>query len=233
MTSTWLTTDNQPELLPSGASRANRVKPLSPRYGVPQIPCRMCGIRGSAATWDRPIFATDNFVVVPSKGAFLVGWLMIVPTKHVLSIAGLTEAHSAELEELITQVSDKQRRGFASPTIFEHGACVSGTTFGCGIDHAHVHLVPLPASIDLRAHAESALGQAFHHEAVSTGHPYLRLRQPGSSTWLSLSPTGPLPRQFFRQVIWEALGRPSASYDYDEAPCEAEVTETIRMLAAP
>lgn len=203
---------------------------LSEVSRAPAAGCRMCAMRTSRAPWDTPIVSTDHFVVVASKGAFLPGWLMIVPKTHVLSMAELGDDHSDELEELIASVRELQQPVFGSPTMFEHGASVPGTSFGCGIDHAHLHLVPLPPTMDLRALAEAELGEGFLPEPAQFGDPYLRLRAPGTSGWLWQSPTRSIPRQFFRQLIWVASNRPSSSYDYDESPCEDVVRRTVRTL---
>ena len=42
-------------------------------------------------------------------------------------------------------------------TMFEHGASHTGSIMGCGVDHAHVHLVPL--DFNLAEEAVSELGR--------------------------------------------------------------------------
>jgi diadenosine tetraphosphate (Ap4A) HIT family hydrolase len=211
----------------------NGVASLSPRSASASRPhsvCRLCGIRNSAAHWDRVLLESDHFLVVPSKGGFLPGWLLIVPKHHLLSMAQLDPARSAELDSLTITVSDLVASRFAAPTTFEHGATCPGTIFGCGIDHAHLHVVPLPRRMSLRAIAEEELGERFGRFAPSPLRPYLRVREPSDPTWFTLEPLARPPRQFFRQLIWRATAQPSASYDYDESPCLHQVEKTIAGL---
>jgi hypothetical protein len=119
---------------------------------------------------------------------------------------------------------------FAPPTAFEHGDTHPGTTFGCGIDHAHLHVVPLPIGMNLKTLAETVLGQPFGTLLPSPSQPYLRIRTPITQDWFSLEPRTSLPRQFFRQIIWYAAAQPSASFDYDESPCEEHVQLTVAKL---
>ena len=156
---------------------------------------------------------------------------MIVPKQHVLSMAQLDIAVRQELECLLIEVSELIELRFSPPTLFEHGAARPGTTFGCGIDHAHLHVVPLPTGLNLVTLAETVLGQRFEVRVPSPSQPYLRIRTPGTQDWLSVEPRPGPPRQFFRQIIWHAMAQPSISYDYDESPCEEHVQTTIAELA--
>lgn len=192
--------------------------------------CRMCAIQRSTAVWDCVLWESAHFVVVPSKGGFLPGWLLIVPREHVLSMGQIDPHLAGELDDLTTRVIERVRLQFGPPTCFEHGAVHQGTTFGCGIDHAHVHVVPLPRELSLRATAEAALGSRFEHRAPKPGCPYLRIREPGHLDWVTLEPEASPPRQFFRQLIWRSSGGAASSYDYDAAPCDEEVERTVAVL---
>ena len=54
-------------------------------------------------------------------------------------------------------------RAFGPVTVFEHGPSRPGRAPGCGVDHLHVHLVPLP--FDLKG-AMEALFPMVHWSAV-------------------------------------------------------------------
>lgn len=193
--------------------------------------CRMCGLPRSHATFDRALIETRNFVVVPSKGGFLVGWLMVVPREHVLSSAALSAPVRDELNQLIERLSQHLTARIAPPTIFEHGATQPGSEFGCGVDHAHVHLVPLDPSVSLLGLAEQKLGARFNLTRPDNCRPYLSVREP-NGPWRALHPTGAVPRQFFRQLIWRHHGSPGSSYDYDQEPCAELAERTLAMLVA-
>lgn len=195
--------------------------------------CRFCQIRSSTAPWDKVILKSENFFVVPSKGAFLPGWLLVVPIHHVLSVEQLPLSLTEELDSLLVRVTRLLESHYGAPTVFEHGAVTDGTTFGCGIDHAHLHVVPLPAGVDLRRLAEAALNEPFLPRETELTRPYLRIRLPCSRTWLAVEPSTAPPRQFFRQTIWRGTGARGLSYDYDESPCEEQVRRTVATLVGP
>jgi ATP adenylyltransferase len=223
---------------PGGIARFENspsAKPIpQPVYAWPERAiCRFCQIRSSTAVWDKVILESEHFIVVPSKGAFLPGWLMVVPISHVLSMAQLPLSLAEELDSLLVRVTCLLELHYSAPTMFEHGAVTAGTTFGCGIDHAHLHVVPLPAGVDLRMMAEAALDEPFVPRETALTRPYLRIREPRSRAWLAVEPSTAPPRQFFRQTVWRGTGARCLSYDYDESPCEEQVRKTVATLVDP
>ncbi len=198
---------------------------------APHPQCRFCHPRSASAPWDTVLCETENFKVVPSKGGFIVGWVMIIARSHLLSMAQLTRSTHAELDALVKRVSLILSEKFAPPTIFEHGASVRNSTFGCGIDHAHLHIVPLPEELKLRASAEHLLGVPFKSQAsANPQNAHFRIKEPGDSTFFIVEPSTPPPRQFFRQVLWKTGLFSIDSYDYDVSPCEDVVFETLKRL---
>lgn len=90
---------------------------------------------------DRTLFATDSFVVLPSLGPIGRWHLLLVPRNHVTSLSQLPP-HAAEecwwiLERLRTVLIDDGQQ----VTTFEHGTCGTEEAGGCGIVHAHGHVV--------------------------------------------------------------------------------------------
>ena len=56
--------------------------------------CRLCSIvksRHINGIVDKPIHETPNYMVIPSIGAFIDGWVMIVPRKHIYDMSELYE----------------------------------------------------------------------------------------------------------------------------------------------
>jgi diadenosine tetraphosphate (Ap4A) HIT family hydrolase len=203
---------------------------LTPDRPATAAACRLCRIGASTAIWDRVLWESENFRVVPSKGGFVAGWLMVVPQAHVLSMAHLSPTVYDELDELVADISARLTDRFGPPTAFEHGAVTENTPFGCGIDHAHLHLVPLSDDVPLRALAEQALGKKFIVQPAAPTGPYLRVREPVDPGFGVLEPLISPPRQFFRQLIWRARAWHVHSYDYDLAPCREQVRATVAAL---
>ncbi len=94
----------------------------------------------------RFVLRTSHFVVMPTLGQLFKGSLLIVPVAHVETLASLPPDHLSELAALLEQVQCKLR-DFGQPVFFEHGSTqeVAGS---CGIFHAHLHVVPLPARLE-------------------------------------------------------------------------------------
>jgi diadenosine tetraphosphate (Ap4A) HIT family hydrolase len=98
-------------------------------------------------TQSRIVYEQNNFVAMPTLGQLFKGSLLIFPKEHVERMADLP---ITELKNLISFVSKIERasKSLGTPLLFEHGAkCESNA--GCGIYHAHFHLVPLPHGAQL------------------------------------------------------------------------------------
>jgi len=100
--------------------------------------------------FNRIIKETKNFVIIPTIGQIVEGYLLIVPKQHYLCIGALPPNHFEELEKIIDNCKKALLSVYNKKTImFEHGAV--GISFkeraGCCTDHAHLHVVP--AEVDL------------------------------------------------------------------------------------
>lgn len=110
--------------------------------------CRFCNIASGQQAYgnaDRPIKSSENYLAIPSIGAFIEGWVLIIPKKHDLSLS-----HHYGLDEFLkfsTEVEELVRAKYGSCILFEHGANKEGSLTGCGVDHAHFHIVPYEASL--------------------------------------------------------------------------------------
>src|SRR6266852_4207519 len=109
--------------------------------------CRFCrALTGGAnGIWtDVPIYETDGFVVTPSLGALVEGWLLVLPREHAVNTsriaANLRQEFTAIVDRTVAIVADE----FGPVTLFEHGPSYDGSRLGCGVDHAHLLVVPLP-----------------------------------------------------------------------------------------
>ena len=121
--------------------------------------------------------------------------------------------------------------------MFEHGPADPGTAVGCGIDHAHVHLVPA-GSLDLTSTAlrefsdlawRPARSFSDTRDASVMGVPYLYVESPGAAAWIA---TGhDIPSQALRRILAAEQGRPD-EYDWKAFPRLEMVQETIASIRA-
>ena len=201
-------------------------------------PCRFCDIAaGHASRWpDSTLFETKSYVVIASIGALVPGWAMVLPRGHALN---LVDAFSdSEFCKLRLQVSMMLASAYPSRPVrmFEHGAQTDRSQAGCGVDHAHLHLVPLHESLvpwlqqerepaNWRRLALSRVPDAVH------GREYLLYcdtpKTLDPKCWLSF-PGNPVS-QYFRRIVAAAQDA-SAQYDYQVHPFLTNVAETQARL---
>src|SRR6266478_5711524 len=109
--------------------------------------CQNLKTAGASAPWDTVLYDSGNFAIVPTKGALVPGWLLVVAKRHALCVGALSNPELDELKSCLASARNLVQKNFGAPTIFEHGPSLAGTTLGCGIDHVHVHVAPLAFSL--------------------------------------------------------------------------------------
>lgn len=96
----------------------------------------------------RIITQTEHFLVVPTLGAFVEGYAMVVSRYHYDCMGKLLPELFPELKELLTNVKHHIRKCYGMGTVcFEHGSISSCNRFGGCINHAHIHIVPCKESL--------------------------------------------------------------------------------------
>lgn len=95
---------------------------------------------------NRFCFESKDFIVVPSVSPLNAGHILIFTKEHNSSMMSLSNPTKIQLFELVDQMYNNVQKHFGSPIIFEHGANDPADQ-GCGVNHAHIHILPLEASI--------------------------------------------------------------------------------------
>jgi len=87
----------------------------------------------------RLLAETEHFFVIPALGgAFLPGYIMILPKDNIGSMKEVPPEQREELGWLIAQMTKLVENTYNRNSIqFEHGMC------GCVSDHAHYHIIPV------------------------------------------------------------------------------------------
>jgi ATP adenylyltransferase len=171
--------------------------------------------------YNKPIIESENFLVIPSLGSLIEGWLLIVPKKYHLNISQLSLADMVELEMVIAELG----RRFLSMVskdqfvIFEHGPTLENSVAGCGVDYAHLHWVP--TNFDLLNGVKAFLNLDYTWELIHglndinnfniDDEDYLYLRNQKGEHYLTCQKH--IPSQTFRKVIAHYLNIPD-SYDW-------------------
>jgi len=194
-------------------------------------------IKEQREPWDKIIYETSSFVLTPTVGALIEGWTLIISKRHVPAMGALTDEELSELNELVIRVRNQVEQEYGCTTIFEHGPACKGTTFGCGIDHAHFHVVPL--SIPIASLAEKELESPFIWENMTDLHDLSKINREGisyiyvmenSTNQGIIARLKDIPSQFMRRVIANFLGIPNL-YDYHEYSFRENAIATVERLS--
>ena len=67
------------------------------------------------------LYESERFVVIPTLGQFIPGWLMVVSKDHFRCAGVHSNDELLELSWLITKVRKVIEKSFGSSIVFEHG----------------------------------------------------------------------------------------------------------------
>lgn len=204
--------------------------------------CGMClGFEagGLEKLWNRPLLESPNFVVLPSLGALVEGWLLLLPRDHVLCMGALSEKLAAEMQEVKRLIYLTLQQAYDNIWAFEHGPSRENTSLGCGVDHAHLHLVPVEFDLQNAVTPFLPCGVTWSEgsleecrDAFVRGEDYLYLQRPNNMGCIATHPG--FGSQLFRRAIAQEVGRPH-EFDWRKYPQLPNVTltaEKVRSLTA-
>ena len=93
----------------------------------------------------RVMAESASFAVLPSLGPLTPGHALLCPRSHVRSMTALPPGGDGEYRRLKAEMWQRLAELYDAPIhVFEHGVAASGERTLCTVDHAHVHLVPVP-----------------------------------------------------------------------------------------
>lgn len=199
--------------------------------------CRLCldvGANAPSEKWNEPIFESPNFVALVSLGALVEGWTLVVPKKHFICLGAIPDLLIDEMREVKSALYSALRQSYGRVCAFEHGPSRPNCNLGCGVDHAHLHMVPL--DFDLIAAVTPFLPEntlwcdADADECRSSfrrGEDYLYLEQPEGCTRIATHQS--FASQLFRRAIALKVGRP-AQFNWREYPQIPTVNATLDKL---
>ena len=103
--------------------------------------------------YDVQCFGTwGNFFVLPMIGAGIDGYLLISHKDHYHSMADIPPEDIKSLRELIDIIKKEITKNYAPSVVFEHGSTCDNVS--CLIDHAHIHITPVPEGFDIKKEIE-------------------------------------------------------------------------------
>jgi len=185
--------------------------------------------------WDQEVARSPTFSALPSLGSLVPGWLLIVPRRPMLSLRELTPVERAELGEFHVELATRLSGFPGEVYAFEHGSARVGSLMGCGVDQAHLHLVPLPFDLVRVASSDAASGEIEWVPAES--NPMSKLPDAGEyiSVWRVGTSAGAVGRvvrpvsQWMRRLIASELGV-LGQWDYRTNPQTEIIRETLEQI---
>lgn len=198
--------------------------------------CSSLAAANSREFWNQPVFETANFVVVPSLGSLVEGWVLIVPKSHFICMGALPANLWDEMTDLKASVAATLTVKYGEICVFEHGPCAPDRKVGCGVDHAHLHLLPVPPKLDLAGAAAVflspkdewlSLAYEYCRSAFLDHADYLYVEQPLGAGRIMRGKA--LGSQIFRKAIAKELGKED-EFNWRDYPCLHNVRATIRTL---
>ena len=162
------------------------------------------------------IYESDNFYVVPELGALKQGYLMIIPKKHILSVAQFPEEYREEYAEVCNDIEEILLKAFDGSTVcfMEHGSGPSGkTSHKKSIVHAHTHVIVdfllkqrFKKMVQLRPCDDITIASKTHYFSYQEGSK--------GKLMISMDPEVYVQRQFPRQVMAEEFGLAPDQYNW-------------------
>jgi len=201
--------------------------------------CKFCEKFGSSNLSIDPadtiVFATENFVVTPTVGSIVPGWLLVTPKKHFVCMGAMGDALLNELDDVCSRAEQLLAESFGSTVRFEHGPVSPLRPVGCGIDHAHTHIVATAADLLgtsakvsqspldwARVDRSDAVGLAY-----ALNIPYLFLRDQNGCSWICSSPN--IGSQVLRRAVAASVGIPE-EFDWKTNRFDKHIELTLEGL---
>ena len=179
----------------------------------------------------RLLYETKNFVVLPSLGQIVEGYLLIMPKGHYRSFALLDEELFEEAESVYSETETILRRTYTRPIFYEHGMGYSASGNGCCVDHAHIHAIPVSLSLFACLQKEfkwNNIQKLGDLSRMVRGSHYLFVQD--SSQQKRVYYASNVKAQYIRHLVAEQLGTPDKG-DWMLYPGVEELLATLRRMS--
>jgi ATP adenylyltransferase len=188
------------------------------------------GQRKETPLYDTKLDESKHFVVLPTKGSIVAGWVLVVPRFPVPRMADIPCEMLDELHDLVTRVRNKIDSQFGRSYAFEHGGLKSSTV-SCGVDQAHLHIAPLDFDL-IKAAQEISPGGWTRGASQLPRDSFV-----DTEYWFASSGDDAICKaidrpcsQFFRRIIAEKAGLEDF-WDYKQHDFIENVYTTVKSMS--
>ncbi len=174
---------------------------------------------------------TADFVAIADISPLVVGHIIVIPRRHLLSFGTIPAGHHTQVAALVAELSATLTERVGAPVLLEHGTGSGSDGGGC-VSHAHLHLVP--AALDWREPlARYQVTEVFSLDDLSywgdRDRPYVYAAAP-SGVGLVADELTDIPKQFLRIEIARQLGLPGRVWDWRQHILGDNLTETVALF---
>jgi hypothetical protein len=186
--------------------------------------------------YDEVLANGEDWVVTPTLGSIVPNWLLVIPTSENLNFKEWSVNSGRNPKDLILNVTNKLNLGSANVIWFEHGPNRINSKVGCGIDHAHIHLLINPPFTYQELFDAVLTECALVWKSVDSSNIYRQI--PDNKSYLVCATeqkanyaidAESVGSQFFRRVIANLVGMPEC-WNYREFPHINNVLETVKLI---
>ncbi len=212
---------------------------------VGSAPVRFSKVLADVAMTEAPLpsdvvlYRDEDLIVCPTLGSFLPYWYLLIPTKHCLNFADWENESDERSVRSRIQNLTRNVLGEAENYIwFEHGPANRGSATGCGVDHAHIHVILgtgfatkdiLRAAVELGVEnwQESDFDHVFRNRLDND--EYLAFGD--SKTGFLKNLSSPVGSQFFRRALAFLDGK-RTDWDYKEYAHQQTAQRSVDRILA-
>ncbi|MER8694762.1 hypothetical protein NKI77_13555 [Mesorhizobium opportunistum] len=175
----------------------------------------------------------EHAIVLPTLGMIVPNWFLIIPQAHSINFAQQSSEVHKELPAIVSSIFDLVSKPGDEVLIFEHGALRVGSNIGCGVDHAHLHVIVANSKFISKAWGgiesemgarQSACNVVDMYSSINNSEPYYFAWRAGRM--LLEQPATKEISQRLRRVIAFAAGVPD-EWNYRDHPFYNNIASTI------
>ena len=194
--------------------------------------------------YDRTIYEDDSWLIYPTIGAFVEGYILHVLKRHTISGFECSRKEINTLSSNIRLFYNTFRKAYHAEYayVFEHGNTRADRISTCCIDHTHIHM--LPSIIDKQQEIKDAIRGSIY-PASSLSECYQIIKEKGLSAYILWGDVsrqkyyviddsrGLYPSQYMRMLMYSILTGKSISdygWDWRKNPCYSNLIRTSEKM---
>ena len=184
------------------------------------------------ALWDSVLLDLGDIVVTPTLGSIIPSWVLAIPKAGFRNFSEWAAADRVAPLQCIARIAQRLSCDAGRLIWFEHGSNRSGSATGCGVDHAHIHILLEPTftfpDFERQVGKSSSLDwtRGFGNPYRSIEHGKSYLVTGCANQYLLAQSVESAGSQYFRRIV-ATLSNKSSAWDYRTHPHLKNVAITV------